>query len=453
MGKELAIFTNTYPYGSGETFLADEVPFVFKEFEKVHIFPLYIPAGPEGELCRKTPQNSIVYQPLLNTDHKDKLGLLLSGLLNFAPIGFALKEFTAKKVYSGKKRMRLWSSYLCILRSILGNRKKMQELLSVLENCSCAYFYWGDKSALTIPFLKKKLAAGNCPKFMVRFHGSDIYEEAKGYLPFREMLYGAIDYAVPVSGNGKEYIEKNYSNKPQNITVHHLGSHWHSDACPNLGAPVPQQEGAADTTGAYNIISCSNVIELKRVHLLATAMLILERDKELAGLLAAKGISHICWTHIGDGPLLEPIKEMIIQNGIPEGEEESTVPVAFNFTGAMPHAKVMEYYQTHYTDLFIQASRSEGIPVSIMEALSFGTPVLATDVGGVSELIPPNCRCGKLIPKDITAQELAQYIKGWIQKSVELPEFDLALAARKHWEGNWDCSRNYAEFAQFLKSI
>ena len=453
MGKELAIFTNTYPYGSGETFLADEVPFVFKEFEKVHIFPLYIPAGTEGELCRKTPQNSIVHQPLLNTDHKDKLGLLLSGLLNFAPIGFALKEFTVKKVYSGKKRMRLWSSYLCILRTILGNRKKMQEILSVLENCSCAYFYWGDKSALAIPFLKKGLAAGSCPKFVVRFHGSDIYEEAKGYLPFREMLYEAIDYAVPVSNNGKEYIEKNYYNRPQNITVHHLGSQWHSDACPNLGAPVPQQEGCADTTGAYNIISCSNVIELKRVHILAGAMLILERDAELAALLASKGISHICWTHIGDGPLLEPIKEMIIQNGVPEGEEESIVPTAFNFTGAMPHSKVMEYYQTHYTDLFVQASRSEGIPVSIMEALSYGTPILATDVGGVSELIHPNCRYGKLMPKEITAKDLAQHIKNWIQKSVELPEFDLALAARKQWEENWDCNRNYAVFAQFLKSI
>ena len=77
-----------------------------------------------------------------------------------------------------------------------------------------------------------------------------------------------------------------------------------------------------------------------------------------------------------------------MQNGPAEDEAEGLTPVAFNFLGAMPHSKVLEYYQTHYTDLFIQASRSEGIPVSIMEALSYGTPVLATNVGGVAELLP-----------------------------------------------------------------
>ncbi len=452
MGRELAIFTNTYPYGKGETFLAEEAPFVFKEFDKVHIFPLYVPAGEEGQVCRQTPGNSIVRPPLLNTDHKDKWGLLSGGVFNFSPAGFAVKEFFAKKVYSSGKRLRLWTNYLCILRSIIGNHTKMREILSVLENCSAAYFYWGDKSALTIPFLKSKLNGKKCPKFVVRFHGSDIYEEAKGYLPFREMLYGAIDYAVPVSHNGKEYIEKNYRNKPHKIDVHHLGSFYHSDACPNLGAPVPHTEGAADVAGAYNILSCSNVIELKRVHILAAAMLVLEKDRELAGILQERGISHICWTHIGDGPLLEPVKDMIIQNGIPDGEEPAT-SIAFNFTGAMPHNKVMEYYQTHYTDLFVQASRSEGIPVSIMEALSYGTPVIATNVGGVAELLPENCGCGKLMPKEITVQELAQNIKEWIIYSSGMPEFHLALAARKHWEENWDCRKNYEKFAQFLKSI
>ena len=452
MGKELAIFTNTYPYGTGEPFLAEEAPFVFKEFDKVHIFPLYIPTGKEGDIYRETPPNSTVHPPLLNTDHKDKWGLLCSGLLNFAPVGFAVKELSARKVFSSKKKLRIWANYLCILRSILGNGQKMKNVLSVLGNCSTAYFYWGDKSALAIPFFKRKLKDTACPQFVVRFHGSDIYEEAKGYLPFREMLYSAIDYAIPISYNGKEYIEKNYRNIPDNISVHHLGSFHHSDACPNLGAPVPQDEGAADVAGAYNILSCSNVIELKRVHVLAAAMLLLERDRELAGILQEKGISHICWTHIGDGPLLEPIKEMVMQNGLPEGEEPAT-PVAFNFAGAMPHAKVMEYYQTHYTDLFVQASRSEGIPVSIMEALSFGTPAIATNVGGVAELIPENCRYGKLMPKEITAAELAKHIKDWIIQSVGLPEFDLALAARKQWEKDWDCKKNYREFAKFLKSI
>lgn len=453
MAKELAIFTNTYPYGWGETFLAEEAPFVFAEFDKVHIFPLYIPEGKDGERCREMPKNAVLHNPLLETDHKNKRGLLAGGLLNTAPIGFAIKEFFAAKAYTSRNRTWLWGTYLCILRSILGNRRKLKEITSTLGNCSCAYFYWGDKSALAIPFLKKRIQQEKMPKFVVRFHGSDLYEEAKGYLPFREMLYGSIDCAVTISGNGKEYIEKNYSSQPREIKVFRLGSAYHSDACPNLGAPVPEYAGAADGTGAYNILSCSNVIELKRIELIAAAMLILERDSSLAGTLASKGISHICWTHIGDGPLLEPIKELIIQNGAPEGEDVELTPIVFNFPGAMPHNKVLEYYQTHYTDLFLQASRSEGIPVSIMEALSYGTPVIATNVGGVAELLPKGCGCGKLLPKDIDAGQLAKEIKDWILQSLELPEFDLALAARRQWEEKWDCRKNYTAFAQFLKGL
>ena len=38
-------------------------------------------------------------------------------------------------------------------------------------------------------------------------------------------------------------------------------------------------------------------------------------------------------------------------------------------------------------DLFLTVSANEGIPVSIMEAQSFGIPVIATDVGGISEIV------------------------------------------------------------------
>ena len=451
MGKRLAVFTNTFPYGKGETFLEDEINFTAQEFESVEIFPLYIPEGDEGEIVRKVPQNVTVHPPLLKSDHKDRGALISDGVFCCAPVGFAVKEFIGKKIYSNKKKIWLWGTYLCILRSILGNRKRMKEVLRVLEGSSVAYFYWGDKSALAIPFLKKRLK--NSPAFVVRFHGSDIYEEAKGYLPFREMLYRAIDYAVPISENGKRYIEKNYSCQPKEIRVFRLGSSYHSDACPNLGAPVPLKENQADSTGAYNIVSCSNVIELKRVHLIAGAFIILEQDKELAAAIKEKGINHLCWTHIGDGPLLEPIKEYLMQNGPAEEEVGSTTPIAFNLLGAMPHSKVLEYYQTHYTDLFVQVSRSEGIPVSIMEALSYGTPVMATNVGGVAELLPQGCGCGKLLPKELTAELLAQELKEWILRSLQLPEFDLALAARRQWEERWDCRKNFTSYATILSSL
>ena len=40
-----------------------------------------------------------------------------------------------------------------------------------------------------------------------------------------------------------------------------------------------------------------------------------------------------------------------------------------------------------HIDLFINTSSSEGVPVSIMEALSVGIPIIATDVGGTKEIV------------------------------------------------------------------
>lgn len=58
--------------------------------------------------------------------------------------------------------------------------------------------------------------------------------------------------------------------------------------------------------------------------------------------------------------------------------------------------KVADYYQV--LDLLVQPSLSEGLPNTVLEAMSFGVPVLATAVGGVPEIIqdgngimvPPN---------------------------------------------------------------
>lgn len=450
--SKLVLFTNTYPYGKGETFLHEELQYTSKEFSQIIIYPLYTPAD-SNEVKQLPGSNIIVKQPLLAFDHKDKKSLIKNGFFCLAPIMFAIKEFFSKRVFCNGKKMWLLANYLFILRSILGNRKVMQDILTELKGCSVAYFYWGDKSALLVPFLKKKLKNCAKPVFAVRFHGSDLYEHAKGYLPFREMLYKAVDYAITISEDGSNYIKENYKNQPQTITTHRLGSFYHSDACPNLAAPVNNNTNEANSQAAFNIISCSNVIELKRVHLIAQAMLMIERDEALASLIEKAGINHICWTHIGDGPLLKPIIDYIQTYAVKEDEQINSTPIAFNFMGAMPHNKVIDYYQSHYTDLFVQVSRSEGVPVSIMEALSFGMPVLATNVGGVSELIPQDCQCGTLLPKDIQAEDLYKAIKEWIEKSIQYPGYERALEARKLWEANWNSSNNYTKFAKTLSSL
>jgi teichuronic acid biosynthesis glycosyltransferase TuaC len=55
------------------------------------------------------------------------------------------------------------------------------------------------------------------------------------------------------------------------------------------------------------------------------------------------------------------------------------------FLGAIPQAELCDYYNA--ADVMVLASSREGMPNVVLEAMACGTPVLATPVGGIPELI------------------------------------------------------------------
>ena len=101
-------------------------------------------------------------------------------------------------------------------------------------------------------------------------------------------------------------------------------------------------------------------------------------------------------------------------------------------------------------DLFLNVSESEGIPVSIMEAISAGIPVIATDVGGTSEIV--NDSFGTLIPKYFLINDLAKIIFQFNRKREEQKK-QMKTNAKKFWSENFDAMKNYQMFAEFLSNI
>jgi glycosyltransferase involved in cell wall biosynthesis len=85
------------------------------------------------------------------------------------------------------------------------------------------------------------------------------------------------------------------------------------------------------------------------------------------------------------------------------------VGLEIKLNGFVDNKNLIKFYQSQPVDLFLNVSASEGLPVSIMEALSFGIPVIATDVGGTSELVNENN--GQLIPANFDINELAYSIE------------------------------------------
>lgn len=65
------------------------------------------------------------------------------------------------------------------------------------------------------------------------------------------------------------------------------------------------------------------------------------------------------------------------------------------FVGYKSQAEVREYMQE--TDVFVLPSFAEGVPVSLMEAMAAGVPVVTTQIAGVSELVE-NGVSGYIVP-------------------------------------------------------
>ena len=71
---------------------------------------------------------------------------------------------------------------------------------------------------------------------------------------------------------------------------------------------------------------------------------------------------------------------------------------AAQFVGHLSGSDLHEVYDT--ADLFILPSWTEGLPRALVEAMAAGLPALATDVGGVAELLEPH----RLVPpRDVAA--------------------------------------------------
>jgi glycosyltransferase involved in cell wall biosynthesis len=77
------------------------------------------------------------------------------------------------------------------------------------------------------------------------------------------------------------------------------------------------------------------------------------------------------------------------------------------YLGAKNQKEIIEWYRK--ASLLILPSRREGFPVVILEALACETPVVATNVGGIPEILHDN-KCGILVPPN-NSQKLAEAIQ------------------------------------------
>lgn len=132
----------------------------------------------------------------------------------------------------------------------------------------------------------------------------------------------------------------------------------------------------------------------------------LEREKghsfliDAVAALLARGLA-VELRIVGDGSRRESLASQAKELGI-EAQVE--------FAGKAGQDRIQEHYAA--ADLFCLPSLGEGVPVVLMEAMAMGVPVVATNVGGVSELVEDG-ESGKLA-SPASAEELSEAIAALI---------------------------------------
>jgi len=168
-------------------------------------------------------------------------------------------------------------------------------------------------------------------------------------------------------------------------------------------------------------------------------------DKLISGLRVFARQSpglQIRWTHIGAGPLqedLEALASRIFQ---------LNSNVAFQFEGSVTNDFVNRFYLEEKVDFFINTSESEGIPVSIMEAMAAGVPAIAPDIGGIPDLVSNDC--GYLLPSFWQAEHLIDALTT-VSRDAKIPQ--LRLSAKRKIEVAFNASLNYPRFIKRLEKL
>ncbi len=140
---------------------------------------------------------------------------------------------------------------------------------------------------------------------------------------------------------------------------------------------------------------------------------------------------------IGDGPERQELERIAHRASRPE---------RIRFLGALSHDEALGWYEA--ADVFVLNSSYEGLSHVLLEAMRFGTPIIATAVEGNKELIQDNVS-GRLVPPgDIRA--LADALDELLNDRVKSRR--LGMAARERSE-SFSIDRTVDAFERIVRSV
>jgi glycosyltransferase involved in cell wall biosynthesis len=274
--------------------------------------------------------------------------------------------------------------------------------------------FWMDDWAICLSILKYRKQIEN---FVFRVHQHDLYIEMnpEGYIPFRFFNFKMTSAVFPDAARGVKFLKRMdfYSEK---VRLGHLGVH--------------DQGINPFEKNSFTLVSCARLVSRKRVEFIADV------------LMDVKG--PVKWIHFGrTGDSPESF------NNLKRKCEKLPSNISWDLKGDVVYSELIEFYRSIPVSLFITLTSAEGLPVSIMEAISFGIPVLATDIMGIKDIVTDDT--GILISPDERRVKIADILSNFMESKLNTLEFRKGV--REFWKASFNAEKNYYEFNKLVDEV
>jgi glycosyltransferase involved in cell wall biosynthesis len=408
MAKTLYLFTNSFPYGntSEVPFLINELNYLGHKFENI----ILVPQNKNSDLELKSDKYIVDLGLIEESETRNWRAIFL--LLNREVVRELLLLASRGQV---AKIRRLWWGLVTISRTIRWVNRKIKYDESIIF-----YTYWFTDLTTALALAKK-----NSPNISLisRAHRYDLYEEQTSfrYFPLRSLALNKLDHLFLISQDGLNYMRAQFPLYSGKFSVSRLGANEQT-----------MMTKPTQTPKKISIVSCAYIGPVKRIDLLCDAL-------QYLSSMYADWI--IIWNHFGGGRITDT---EIINHKV----NSFNPNMMTTLWGNVSITTIIDFYKREQVDLFVSVSESEGIPMSMMEAASFGIPIISTDVGGVHELV--NNDNGLLLPEDISAVQIGKAIAKFISGNNHVSKRQVI---KDTWQKQFSAQVNYSDFASKLSKL
>ncbi len=411
----LVFLTNSYPYLPGDTFIRNELGYLCQAFERVDVIPV-------GNAAANVPAKARPDLPLppnanLRLDLFESIRRFTRQVNWPAGLSAVFRDPRFRALIRSEWPLAARFGLRTIMRMLTAAQKGyfiwqvLAQMRAKYSQPLILYSYWMHHAALGAAMLEMPETLR-----VSRAHGFDLYVERRNppYLPFHAQTISRLDWVCPISQDGVNTLSSLYPQLTHRLQLF------------RLGVEDGQMGSSPSPDPVLRVVSCSALTPVKRVNLIADALALCNFP--------------VHWTHFGRGEQRTVVEQ-----------KAAALPakVRVELKGYVDNPTLLQYYRENPVDLFLNVSSSEGLPVTLMEAASYGIPIAATSVGGVNEIVTP--RSGWLLPANPTPQEIADVLRAASELTLTERQ-EMAQAAHQLWQERVNAAVQYPAFCQFLKT-